>query len=144
MKKIFTVSLLMASALILSGCTLFDAKDDNVVEVKTTAETTTGAKAECLAKNYQWNDADSTCEKLDPQASCLAAGNQWNNKSESCDYTKDNCLAAGHQWSDERATCEYSKDNCLAMNAQWDEQSSQCETQPVTTEQKIENCLEEK
>lgn len=118
-----------------------DREVEQVETVDTVAETTTGAKEECLAKHFQWDDTTGKCEKATPEAACLHAGNQWNNREERCDYTKENCLAAGNQWNDEREACEYTKEQCLAMNAQWDEQDALCEVLPVTTEQKVEECL---
>ena len=145
MKKLLTIALLGIGGVVLAGCTIMKpASEDGMIEVKTEATTVTGAKDECLAQQFQRNETDQKCERVEPKAACLMAENQRNERTDTCEFNKDSCLAAGHQWNEQDASCEYTKEQCLEMNAQRDEQASKCEMMPVTAEQKMEDCLNDK
>ena len=143
MKKLYTVSILAVSSLLLAGCSLFTSTDSPVVEVSTSGAASSGeAKQLCLVQGFQWNDQSQKCERTSTKAACLEAGNQWNEKADMCEFSQKNCLSANNQWNEQTKSCDYKKDECLKLNAQWDEQKSTCELKPKTSEQKLQECLD--
>lgn len=145
MKKIFSFLVFLTAGVILTGCSLKWDTDTStttgVVPVAMTGTTTGEARQQCLDMYFQWNDSTATCERLDLKTACLTYLNQWDEESERCEFSEENCIAAGNQWNETTNMCEYTKEACLAMNAQWDEQKALCEIKPETSEQRLEDCL---